>query len=91
MSYEPVAEGELAAVVTYLEMLERPSANIPPSHLRLDLIEEPSPERYRELFRLVGGPWLWFSRLALDDEALAAIIRHPEVELHGRYNLGITF
>jgi len=82
MSYEPVAEGQLAAVVTFLEMLERPTADLPPSPLRLELIEEPTPERYRQLFRLVGGPWLWFSRLAMDDDALTAIIRHPEVELH---------
>lgn len=82
MSYEPVAEGELAAVVTYLEMLERPASDIPPSPLRLDLLEHPAAEQYRELFRLVGGPWLWFSRLAMDDAALLAIIRNPEVELH---------
>lgn len=82
MRYEPVAEGELAAVVTYLEMLERPTADIPQSTLRLEPIEEPSPDRYRQLFRLVGGPWLWFSRLAMDEAELSAIIRHPEVKLH---------
>ena len=35
MSYEPVPDGELAAVVTYLEMLEPPSADVPQSTLRL--------------------------------------------------------
>ena len=38
----------------------------------------PTSERYRELFRLVGAPWLWFSRLIMDDAALAAIIQDPE-------------
>jgi GNAT superfamily N-acetyltransferase len=33
------------------------------------------------LFRLVGAPWLWFSRLAMRDEALAAILTDPAVEL----------
>jgi GNAT superfamily N-acetyltransferase len=33
------------------------------------------------LFRLVGAPWLWFSRLVMDDEALTAIIQHAKVEL----------
>jgi GNAT superfamily N-acetyltransferase len=33
------------------------------------------------LFRLVGSPWLWFSRLTLDDDKLAAIIQNPMVEL----------
>ena len=42
----------------------------------------PQPEHYRELFRLVGAPWLWFSRLILDDAQLAAIIQHPKVELY---------
>ena len=81
MSYEAVPEGELAAVVTYLEMHEPPAEPVPASPLSLKPIEEPDPQRYRALFRLVGEPWLWFSRLTMDDAALAAIVRHPEVEL----------
>lgn len=81
MSYEPVADGELATVVTFLEMRERPDAAVPPSSLGLKRFERPEPDAYRTLFRLVGAPWLWFSRLVMDDAALAAIIRHPEVEL----------
>ena len=34
------------------------------------------------MFRLVGAPWLWFSRLIIDDAHLAAIIQHPRVELY---------
>ena len=45
-------------------------------------VEVPQPEHYRELFRLIGAPWLWFSRLILDDAHLAAIIQHPKVELY---------
>jgi GNAT superfamily N-acetyltransferase len=41
-----------------------------------------SAEEYRRLFRLVGAPWLWFSRLILSDEELLATIRDPKVELH---------
>ena len=33
------------------------------------------------LFRKVGAPWLWFSRLIMDDATLSAIIDHSEVEL----------
>jgi GNAT superfamily N-acetyltransferase len=54
---------------------------IPPSPLSLKRVEVPQPEHYRELFRLIGGPWLWFSRLLLDDAHLAEIIQHPKVEL----------
>ena len=81
MSYEPVAAGELAAVVTFLEMHEPPLEPVPRSPLGLERIERPTPERYRELFRLVGAPWLWFSRLIMDDTRLSAIINGPHVEL----------
>jgi GNAT superfamily N-acetyltransferase len=82
MSYDPVADGELAAVVTYLEMTEPPAAPVPPSPLSLQRLKEPDPERYRTLFRLVGAPWLWFSRLLMDDAKLTAIIQHPQIELY---------
>ena len=81
MSYEAVADGELAAVVTYLEMCSPPEHDIAPSTLSLRRVEVPQPEHYRELFRRIGAPWLWFSRLLLDDAHLAAIIQHPKVEL----------
>jgi GNAT superfamily N-acetyltransferase len=82
MSYEPVPDNELATVVTYLEMRSPPEQAVPPSPLTLKRVEVPQPEHYRELFRLIGGPWLWFSRLILDDAHLAAIIQHPRVELY---------
>lgn len=81
MTYTPLADSELAIIVTYLEMRERPEIEVPPSTLHLQRLSDPEPERYRALFRRVGGPWLWFSRLALDEEQLLAIIRDPAVEL----------
>lgn len=81
MSYEPLPDGEIAAVVTFLEMVERPEVEVPPSPLLLQRIHDPRPEPYRALFRRVGARWLWFSRLAMDDAALAAIIRDPAVDL----------
>ena len=82
MSYDPVPDTDIAAVVTFLEMRERPDTDVPPSTLDLQRIQSPTPERYRALFRLVGAPWLWFSRLTLDDERLAEIITDPKVELY---------
>jgi GNAT superfamily N-acetyltransferase len=79
VSYETVSNGELAAVVTYLEMHSRPDLDVPPSPLSLKRIEVPQPEHYRDLFRLVGAPWLWFSRLIMDDPHLSSIIQHPKV------------
>jgi GNAT superfamily N-acetyltransferase len=80
LSYEALPNDELAAVVTYLEMRERPEVGVPRSTLDLKRITNPSVERYRELFLLVGAPWLWFSRLAMDDASLAVIIHDPNVE-----------
>ena len=82
MTYDPVADGELAAVVTYLEMRKPPDHQLPPSPLTLNRIEVPQPEHYRDLFRRIGARWLWFSRLTLDDAHLAEIIQHPRVELY---------
>jgi GNAT superfamily N-acetyltransferase len=81
MSYEALPADQLAAVVTYLEMREAPSSAVPSSPLSLRRLEGCSPEDYRALFRMVGSPWLWFSRLVMADAELEAIVRHPDVEL----------
>ena len=82
MSYQPVGQEELVAVVTFLEMRSPPPVPPPPSELSLRRIERPRPDEYRRLFRLVGSRWLWFSRLVMEDAKLAAIIQHPSVELY---------
>jgi GNAT superfamily N-acetyltransferase len=82
VSYDPVGDGKLVAVVTFLEMRERPRLEVPPSSLSLRPIEHPRPEHYRALFRKVGAKWLWFSRLIMDDTKLTAIIGDAKVELY---------
>ena len=82
MGYAPIPDGELVAVVTFLEMRERPSQPAPRSPLRLSYVHRPDLDDYRRLFRLVGARWLWFSRLIMSDEKLAAIIHDPKVELY---------
>jgi len=68
-----IPNGHVAAVVTFLEMDARPAfAPVPGSPLRMERWDAVDPERYRTLFRRVGGRWLWFSRLAMSDEALLA-------------------
>jgi GNAT superfamily N-acetyltransferase len=82
VNYEALHDGEIAALVTYLEMHEQPSAEpVPPCPLSLRKWASPSPDDYRRLFRRVGAPWLWFSRLTRDDASLAAIIQDPEVDV----------
>ena len=67
--------GHVGAVVTFLEMNQRPSpAPAPESPLRLERWHKVDAVRYRALFRRVGEKWLWFSRLAMDDAALTAAV-----------------
>jgi GNAT superfamily N-acetyltransferase len=83
MTLQPVQPGELAAVVTYLEMRTRPrSQPLQPMPFRLQRWVAPDRDRYRALFRRIGAPWLWFSRLAMPDEALDAIIADPLIEIY---------
>ena len=78
-----VAPDQLATIVTTLEMTRRPPLRpLPASPLRLVRWATPEPEKYRTLFRRVGGPWLWYSRLAMDDAALTAIVHDVGVEVY---------
>lgn len=80
MTYTPIANGQIAAIVTSLEMVQKPPLRpMPPSELRLERWECPALEKYRLLYRRVGEPWLWFSRLVMSDEELAAIIHDPDI------------
>jgi GNAT superfamily N-acetyltransferase len=84
MSLTRVPDDQIATIVTSLQMVERPRPRPAPSsrlNLRLDRWREPSPERYRTLFRRVGAPWLWFSRLVMSDAALTAIIHDAGIEI----------
>ena len=77
-----VPEGTVATVVTSLEMRERPKPRpIAAARFRLARWKAPSPDKYRALFRRVGEPWLWFSRLVMTNEALTAIIHDESVEI----------
>lgn len=83
MALIPVEPGMVATIVTHLEMLDRPRpAPIPAAPLRLVRWKTPDPDAYRTLFRRVGEPWLWFSRLVMPDATLRAIIHHPDVEVY---------
>jgi GNAT superfamily N-acetyltransferase len=89
MGLTPVAPGELAAIVTSLEMRARPPARaLPASPLRLARWRAPAPDAYRALYRRIGTRWLWFSRLLLDDAALAAIIHDDAVEIYAAVDRG---
>ena len=78
--YTHLAPGKIAAVVTYLEMLER-SADASDSSVRLKKVENPDLNWYREIFRRAGEQWLWWSRLEMDDPQLSGVLNAPTTEL----------
>jgi GNAT superfamily N-acetyltransferase len=86
--YTDLPPGTVAAVVTYLEMKAPPplSRIICPDGYGLSPVADV--HRYRALFRRVGEPWLWFSRAAMQDGALAAILDHPQVEAYALTHRG---
>ncbi len=79
----PVATGKIASIVTTLHMLQAPDLESPAAPHGIDLVDvaDPEPDWYLDLFRRIGAGWLWFSRLALDAEALEAILHDPALDI----------
>ena len=66
MALIDIPDGQLGAVVTYLEMTERPKPRpLPASPLRLERWRAHDPEKYRKLIRRVCCRLLWFSRFTM--------------------------
>ncbi|MBF9234457.1 GNAT family N-acetyltransferase [Microvirga alba] len=81
--YTDLPPGKIATIVTYLEMRQAPA--LPPATtpdgLSLQRLTSDR-DRYRALFRGIGEPWLWFSRVTISDAELAAILDDPKVEAY---------
>ena len=84
VGYHPLPPGHLANAVTCLEMTARPERRpVPPLEgARLERLGAGDTERFRSLFRAIGQDIMWFSRLMLAEEKLAAIIGDPRVHCH---------
>ena len=83
---------KLETVITYLEMTRPPAApppTVPAERLALLRAEPPTVPFYRFLYNTVGAPWLWYERRRLDDDALAAIVQDPQVEVYVLYVRGV--
>lgn len=70
---------------TYLRMTApdalRPRRESPPN-ARVERVAPCTVERYRALYRDVGGPWHWRDRDAWTDERLAEHLAQPGVSVH---------
>jgi ribosomal protein S18 acetylase RimI-like enzyme len=86
MTQPPLSpDGKIESVVTYLEMFAPPSREPSPPPcpgLSLQRALRPTISFYRYLYDTIGEAWLWSDRKKLSDEALAAIIHHPDDEVH---------
>jgi GNAT superfamily N-acetyltransferase len=87
--YTDLPPGTIAAVVTYLEMHAPPPTRPLTRHgWSLDPVKGDI-ARYRALFRQVGEPWLWFSRLIMDDDVLRSIVENPHVQAFAMRENGV--
>ena len=83
---------KLEDTITYLELLERMVGRRMPAPLdRLALMraEACTVSFYRYLYDTVGEPWLWFERRIIDDDAVAAQIHQPAIEIFVLYVRGV--
>jgi GNAT superfamily N-acetyltransferase len=89
--YTDLPPGRLAAVVTYLEMCERPDGGDLPSPPGVDVrrVETPDPDWYLNLFRAVGQDWLWFSRLTWRRDELTQVLQDPCVSIYVLTQYGV--
>ena len=81
MGAGPVPAGWLATVVTTLERGDEAVPAVASSGLAVEAWRTPELAEYRALFRLVGAPWLWFSRLVESDERLARALADPRTRV----------
>jgi GNAT superfamily N-acetyltransferase len=85
LGYSSVAPGQLANAVTCLEMTERPATQPGtelPAPFKLAQLGGLDLAGYRSLYRRVGEPWLWSSRLAMPDRELLAILGDKHVQAY---------
>ncbi len=98
--YFNVRAGDLACIVTALEM-RAPPADLrrltPEDDVPIQLVrwKDCSPEKYRALYKRVGGPWLWWARLVKNDAELTEILSDSCVQLYAvvdraRVEIGIV-
>lgn len=93
--YTDLPRGRIAAIATTLEMRAPPPQRAIAADVGIEIEHVACPDlgRYRRLFREIGEPWLWHSRLRMSDETLAAIVRHVDVEVwvaaHAGQDIGL--
>ncbi len=75
--YTDLPAGKLANVVTYLERRPPETATLPDPAFAIRRVEHPDLAWYRDLYHRIGEDWLWFSRLTMPADSLAALLNDP--------------
>ena len=88
---DPRIRGWVESNVTHLEMRAPPDRR--PVELKPGVevrrAHAPTISFYRYLYNTVGGDWTWTGRRLMDDDALAAEIRDPNVEVNVLWVQGV--
>lgn len=69
--------GKIANVVTFFERTTPVMPPPLPPGLAVRPVETPTADWFRNLYRAIGEPWLWFSRAVMEDAALTALLGEP--------------
>lgn len=83
--YYPLPPGKLAALTIYYERFGPFAARLPEWSEKVT-VTRLGPDQiadYRTLFHRIGEPWLWVSRLEMNDADLAALLANPDIEVIG--------
>ncbi len=80
----------VAVTVTFLRMDERPAGppRLLPKTMPLITLKACTVPFYRYLYDTVGGPYLWWLRRSLPDDAIEALLRDPAVYITVLYRDG---
>lgn len=85
-----VPPGQLAEVVTHLEMREAPSSlAVDDGPWAFERRPQPDLDWYLGLYHRVGGRWLWYSRLIMPKAETRAILDDPAVEVYALTRDGV--
>ncbi len=82
--HEVVPARKIATVNTSLQMFVKPPsrASVHEPAWSLARVTMPETNWYRDLFRRIGEPYLWYSRLALNEAELREILDDARVEVY---------
>jgi GNAT superfamily N-acetyltransferase len=74
----------MKVTTTFLQMFEHPHRVVPPPREGLEVVHarNPTVAWYRSLYDAVGRDYDWTSRKKLSDDALAALLNDPRLEIH---------